>query len=321
MSPLPEELARVIARKIEPFSMPVLTEAAQSLSTGYRSRDNIRHTLSPLEVAAYLGSRFPSTYAVASRVWDEVATRLGGLKPDSVLDAGAGPGTAAWAGARHLADASCTLLERDPAWGSVASECGAALGVRSQFTHGDIQSIGTSRRFDVVVACYSLNELAADGLENGIGRLWDCTGGVLIVIEPGTPLGFEVVRRVRGYVIAHGGTTISPCTHDAICPMTDKDWCHFPERMQRSSIQRLLKKAELGYEDEKFSYIALSKAPVAPRASGRILRKPIRAKGHVHLDSCERGSIVRHTISRKQGGLYRAAKEIGWGDLWPTDVE
>ena len=44
------------------------------------------------------------------------------------------------------------------------------------------------------------------------------------------------------------------------------DWCHFTQRLPRSRAHKQIKGAELPFEDEKFSYVALTRAPAA-RAS------------------------------------------------------
>jgi hypothetical protein len=51
----------------------------------------------PTEAHAYALARFPGCWAAVQRVVAEVAARLPGFKPRSVLDFGAGPGTASWA--------------------------------------------------------------------------------------------------------------------------------------------------------------------------------------------------------------------------------
>lgn len=316
-APLPPALAQVISRGTEPFSIAELRESAQVLSSGYRSRENIRSTLSPVAVAAYLGARFPSTYAVARRVWNEVAPHADSLQIAQVLDAGAGPGTASWAAHEVLPHARFTLLERDASWRNAATAFATSLRATMQFNHGSIDGSSTLEPHDAVIACYSLNELPDAQRGAAITRLWKAARKLLIVIEPGTPLGFGVVREARSLVLQDGGSVIAPCTHDLACPLTARDWCHFPERVQRLAIQRTLKDAELGHEDEKFSYVALVRGSHPAIAGGRVITKPIRAKGHIHIDVCEQGAVTRHTLSKKMGETYRAAKDCEWGELWP----
>lgn len=49
------------------------------------------------EVVGYAAARLPACYAVAHRVFQELSTRLPSFQPQTMLDFGAGPGTAIWA--------------------------------------------------------------------------------------------------------------------------------------------------------------------------------------------------------------------------------
>ena len=49
------------------------------------------------ETLGYAAARMPGCYSVASRVLDDLRWRLPEFQPGSLLDFGAGPGTATWA--------------------------------------------------------------------------------------------------------------------------------------------------------------------------------------------------------------------------------
>ena len=59
-------------------------------------------------------------------------------------------------------------------------------------------------------------------------------------------------------------------------------WCHFAARVERTSIHRRIKRASLGHEDEKFSFVIFSRNP-ASRADSRVIRHPLKHTGHVNL--------------------------------------
>lgn len=317
---LPSELMRAVSHEIQAFSTAELSASAQFLSSSYRSREHIQHTLSPLERAAYLAVRFPSTYSVACHVWQEVFARVGTTQCQTVLDVGAGPGTASLALLEQTDSVQATLLERDTGWKQTAQALALSLESKPAFVAGSIEGRILTQRHDAVVACYALNELPSNTLASVAQHLWGLCAQVLVIIEPGTPLGFEVVRRVRDIVLGQGGHVIAPCTHDLPCPMQDRDWCHTALRVQRSELHRRIKGAALSFEDEKYSYVAMSRVPLGAHAFGRIVRKPIQAKGHVHLDICRDGKIERVTYSKRQKDLYAAAKDCAWGDLAPDQT-
>ena len=50
-----------------------------------------------VQAAAYMAARMPACYAAVYKVLEEVSMRLPTFSPESMLDFGAGPGTAIWA--------------------------------------------------------------------------------------------------------------------------------------------------------------------------------------------------------------------------------
>ena len=84
-------------------------------------------------------------------------------------------------------------------------------------------------------------------------------------------------------------------------------------RLPRSRTHRLAKGAERGFEDEKFSYAVLCRAPHPP-AEARVIRRPDLRPGHVVLDLCTPTGLERRTVSKKEGDEYRRARKLRWGD-------
>jgi ribosomal protein RSM22 (predicted rRNA methylase) len=94
------------------------------------------------------------------------------------------------------------------------------------------------------------------------------------------------------------------------------DWCHFAQRVERTSRHRQLKGGTLGYEDEKFSYLVASRKP-SETVPPRILRHPGKHSGHVQLELCmPDGHAERRTITRSNKQAYRLARKATWGDAW-----
>jgi ribosomal protein RSM22 (predicted rRNA methylase) len=97
---------------------------------------------------------------------------------------------------------------------------------------------------------------------------------------------------------------------------TAGDWCHFAQRVERTSQHRQLKGGELGYEDEKFSYFVAGKSD-SPLSGSRIVRHPLKHSGHVQLMLCTaEGQIANRTVTRSSKEAYRRARKAEWGDLW-----
>lgn len=120
-----------------------------------------------------------------------------------------------------------------------------------------------------------------------------------------------------------GWHLVAPCPHALDCPLADGDWCHFSVRVQRSNLHRDLKAAELNYEDEKFSYVLATRPgdppqpPAAP--ADRVLRHPLTRKGLVQFRVCSPdGAAHDRIVSKRQGELYRQARDTRWGDTLPS---
>lgn len=180
------------------------------------------------------------------------------------------------------------------------------------------QDLSTTSEFppsDLVILSYAIGEL-----EHPLAvaeKAWAAARQALIIIEPGTPRNFITVAEIRRRLLDRGGHPLAPCPHTNECPMaTTGDWCHFSVRVERSAEHRRLKGASLGYEDEKFSYLAFSKQP-APHATARIVRHPNIHGGHIQLTLCTPEGLQSSTVTRSNKPLFRAARKAKWGDAWP----
>jgi len=318
---LPDALVRAIAAEASRLPREALIHAAQSLSSSYRRTAGVLPLrLSDAERVAYAAMRLPATYAAVSVALSELDRVCAMSDFKRCLDVGAGPGTASLCAHALLPDAAFVQLERDAGWSALAQKLSDAVGLKASRSVTDAGAASADAH-DLVIGAYVLNEVPEHKLDASVRALWAATSSALVIVEPGTPLGFGVVRRVREICLELGGHAAAPCTHNAPCPMTRDDWCHRAVRVERSALHRALKFAELGFEDEKFSYVAMTREAPLRAAPSRIVRKPMRGKGHLHLDLCSQDGLARTTIARSDGALYKAARDAEWGELWPPPQE
>jgi len=316
---LPSELTQGIDELTRGIAASHLARASTELSSEYRGARKGRPQLDRIHQAAYLTSRLPATYAVISRVLREVKERISGLGIGSMLDLGAGPGTAMWAAAEHFPElARIVLVEDFTEWiavGKRLAESSILDSIRNaEWRKGSIIQQSFSEAFDLVTISYVLNELSPTDVTALAHDAWNHADKVLLIVEPGTPVGFERIREVRQDLIAKGAHIVAPCPHESQCPMRDENWCHFAERLERSSEHRHAKLAVLGYEDEKYSYVAVARESVRLPAA-RILRHPRKHSGHVELQLCTPQGLQRETVSKKRGEEYKKARRAAWGDV------
>lgn len=316
---IPQVLQNAIEEETVKYGSLVVAEAREALTERYRRGQpkNSAFMTTDAERAAYLAARLPATYAVIRCVLQEVQSRLPETKFDSLLDLGAGPGTVMWAAAELFPDlVEIDLVELDSALASIGKRLASYSEQTSIRTAlWQIENMAQSEQFvphDLVVMSYSVGELSTASLLPLIEKGWQATAKCLVVIEPGTPAGFERIRLIRDHLIRLGGYMVAPCPHAGTCPMAGGDWCHFSERVERSSFHRRIKGGSLGHEDEKYSYVAVSRTP-CDLPNGRILRHPQKHSGHINLILCTPDGLKETVISKRTPALYKQARKAEWG--------
>src|SRR6202011_2337019 len=133
-----------------------------------------------------------------------------------------------------------------------------------RYQHGEARTeLARADAADLVVASYLIGEIS-DAERKALGELmWTKTRDTLLIVEPGTPAGYARILALRAQLIASGAHVAAPCPHNDKCPLQAPDWCHFTQRLPRSRAHQQIKGVELPFEDEKFIYVALARAPVA----------------------------------------------------------
>ncbi|MFE2062262.1 small ribosomal subunit Rsm22 family protein [Streptomyces sp. NPDC059467] len=273
------------------------------------------------DVVAYAAYRMPATFEAVRAALAAFADAMPeGWAPGSHVDVGGGTGAATWAvtdtwgGVRPV-----TVLD----WAEPALALGREIAAANPalreavWRRSRIGAALTIESTELVTVSYVLNELD----EADRATLVDTAAAAaqaVVIVEAGTPAGYARIIEARDRLIAAGLHVAAPCPHSAACPITPgTDWCHFSARVSRSSLHRQVKGGSLPYEDEKFSYVAATRLPVAP-APARVVRRPQIRKGQVLLNLCEAGEQLRRTtVTKRHGDLYKAARDADWGDAWP----
>jgi ribosomal protein RSM22 (predicted rRNA methylase) len=318
---LPTLLRQAAERELEGVPLAELRRATEILSRRYRAetRDGRMHLSSDLAVKAYLASRLPATYAAIRASMTALSEALPSLRPKSLLDIGAGPGSALWAATDCWPELRRAVLVEASA---VVRQTGMRLLEGTPLPEAEWIAADVATAFpdlrsaDLVTIAYVLDELAPAAIAPLIERLWVLTDSMLLVVEPGTPAGWTRIIEVRRQLLAQGASVVAPCPHDAPCPLVLPDWCHFSQRVARSRLHRLAKSGDAPWEDEKFIYLAASRMPV-PSREARVLAPPRITSGRIALKLCNPDRAVRERqFTRRDGALYKQARRVDWGDAW-----
>lgn len=204
----------------------------------------------PEQTLAGVKNRLLPNYAVTRRVLVEAKSLLGPtFDPKRIIDAGIGCGAASAAALdvfggnqidwihgidpsksqREAAEAilNSIILEQTEASKTAMQKAQTRMTVSETITQvGGKTGEGT---FDLALCCYTLNELPHTASALALAAtLWEkiANGGILVIIEPGTPDGFNSISAVREMLIeccpiASENTAdghdqchiIAPCTH------------------------------------------------------------------------------------------------------------
>ncbi|KAL4169242.1 hypothetical protein KRP22_010165 [Phytophthora ramorum] len=302
----------------------------------------------PAETLAFLAFEMEATYACTHAVFSELQKRLPDFEPKSVLDFGAGPGTASWVAkdfydksldkyrvvepSQSMVDAAEVLLDGFP-----------GLSMRRSIADMS-RDIDAGNKYDLIVVSYVFSDITNDFERVATtSALWELLSenGCLVVVDRGSPWGSHQVRSARQFILdsvaededaKEGTRIIAPCPHHFECPAAGSTWCHF---VQRSPVVNRPREATTkrwhGQKGSKFSYMIMQKtskgsdedaAAKKKKPIARMLRGPLLATRHVHLDLCTpEGKLERRSVTRGKSirEVYRASRKAHWGALWPAD--
>src|SRR5260370_34771750 len=96
---LPAELKAALDAKLQGFSRAGAASRAAAISKTYRDGGNSGAISSEADALAYALARMPATYAAVTASLNALGEVRRDFAPSSLLDVGAGPGTATWAAA------------------------------------------------------------------------------------------------------------------------------------------------------------------------------------------------------------------------------
>lgn len=308
----PGSLDRAVSDWIAARETGTLREKAGKLTETYRHGRSSAH----IDVAAYLTARMPATYAAIARVLFEVSKIAQGLAPHSMLDVGAGPGTASWAALDRWPDiTSITMIETDARFVTLATALAAASEIPALAAAKIIKTKldEATAKADLVVAAYVFAELEERAAGKAALKIWAQTENMLVIIEPGTPRGAVRIRNARAALLAAGAHIVGPCTHNNVCPMSGKDWCHFTQRLARSREHMHAKAATVPFEDEPFSWVAVSREKFQ-LSNARIVAPPVTTKIGTTLKLCNPSGLSASMIASRDKAAYKHAKKLQWGD-------
>ncbi len=314
---LPAELQAALSSRLEGLSRQDVAQRAARISQTYRDGGNSGGIRSGIDAMAYALARMPATYAAIAAALNALCEIRPDFAPSSLLDIGAGPGTASWAAAEAFSSlTSFVLLDDNDALRTLALDLmhGSSRLDDPDYRRGEAQALlAATEPAELVIASYMIGELSASERTELAALAWDKTRDTLLIVEPGTPKGYERIVALRAQLIASGGFVAAPCPHERECPLAPPDWCHFTQRLPRTRAHKEIKGVDLPFEDEKFAYVALTRNPPAQRAI-RVLAQPVVSKVEVTAKLCTPDGLVIARVPHRTRADYARARRWRWGD-------
>lgn len=303
------------------YSLLELKTAYQNLSYRYRYGESFRFN-SPVEAQAYALGRMPATTAALTDVLRHLKPYINDIH--SLLDIGCGSGASLWAAQETLLLEKALMLDQSSLFLDLARRLATYLDYSPHldWRQEQVQTLALSpnSQSDIVILSYVLNELSAKTQDKLLKTAWDHTHQFLVLVEPGTPKGFEHIHKARQFLIQENASILAPCTHEQSCPLAPSlqqqkslDWCHFKVRVGRSPSHKRLK-GVLSFEDEKYCYLIASKKPLENKPWGRIIKNPRHYTGWLELEVCTKEGLIQQKVTKKNKSLYKTNKKLKWGE-------
>ena len=290
------------------------------------------------EAIAYAITRMPATYGATKTACSQIVEILNLIKNEkmnlnnfkTLIDIGAGTGAATLAINEFFNLEKITCFEREEAMiklGKTLLAASSYQGIKNtNWIKLDLNNllekeVEFNESADIVISSYMLNEFAEEKLLRIVEKMWKMTGKLLIIVDPGTPKDHKRLLKIKDCLSELGGNILAPCTCDKECGLPETDWCHFSCRIERTKLQKEAKMANVPYEDEKFTYLAVLKfnENIDFGNFSRIIRHPVIRNNMVEVKLCSKCGITNKIFTKKDKELYKIIRKSKVGDIINND--
>src|SRR5258707_1803576 len=203
--PLPAELKAALDAKLQGVSRDETAARAALISRTYRDGGSSVAIQSSTDALAYGLARMPATYAAVAASLNALCEVRPDFAPKTLLDVGAGPGTASWAAAEAFSSlTSFSLLDDNAALRTLAHDLagGSARLTDLKYREGDASALlAQAEPADLVIASYMIGGLTEAARTELAALAWSKTPDAPLIVEPGTPAGTARILSLRPQLV------------------------------------------------------------------------------------------------------------------------
>jgi len=290
------------------------------------------HIQKPSDCVAYLGLRFPATFAQIVSALSQVQERIPSWKPKSVLELGCGPGTGIWAAKSVWSSIiSATGIDQEQLFLTLAEEIhyDSKMHLDTKWIKSSILKWITTEdtmTYDLIIIANVFNELTDEEKDRLIEKISARSSGVIVLVESGTTVGNGIIQKVA-QTISTTQHLIAPYVNN-IFVANDEYWIHFSQRLQRPEFQRRIRQSmrdsvlmASDWEDAKYAFVAWGNIPEQKKIWGVCIGKIEKLKGFLVVPVLTAEGIVKARVLKRNKVVYNFAKNIRWGEVLETPIQ
>lgn len=309
---LPVQIQQKVNELFVGLNKEKLISKREQLTLKYKTSQAVNKSVfdSREDSAVYAISRMPSTFAVIYTLISDLLKQDKIKNIDSVIDIGSGTGAGYFACKELFDDMNVLLFERDKNMIDIFDKFETGESVK----RFDVLKDSIEESADLVMSNYVFSELNEEGKKIALKKMLDCSNKYVLIVDTGTPRTYENFMKLKKLVSEMGYKVIAPCESEK-CGLKN-DYCQFYARVERSSLLKLSKSAELSYEDEKYFYLLISKdVELDNEDEKRVIRRPQIKTNFVELKLCSKIGVIGEKFTKKDKVSYQKARKIKINEL------
>ena len=203
------ELKRGMALINEHLASTGREELKTAVAIESRNRPDYSSTIKydEIESTAYAATRMPVTFAALMNIFGQVRKRAPDFCPSTCLDFGIGSGSAIWAANETFKIKSATGIDISEPMLNICRELNA-LAAGPKLDLQRYVNFASKDKFDLVSSSFTLSEIQdSNARTRALRYLWDSTQDVLVLVERGTPIGFNHIESYRQHILDMASTS------------------------------------------------------------------------------------------------------------------